>query len=213
MLGEEEGLFGHLTGHRSEQRSDRCGQVARSGGSGNLSFDESEFLRKRNPKEGREWMMWLIVRLPVPFIGWSEAPDAFYTAEEGGEMVSWRRNGWRRVELFNASVLGRREERVVVVLEGERSMRGSSWFAQGGVTRGCSSAVACGYSRQPKLGGVWIVLRCKTTSWACWSKRLFGMDTIMEIKQAAKMEWAGKERFLGRNKIMEKNLGCCHTWF
>jgi hypothetical protein len=56
MLGEEEGLFGHLTGHRSEQRSDRCGQVARSGGSGNLSFDESEFLRKRNPKEGREWM-------------------------------------------------------------------------------------------------------------------------------------------------------------
>jgi hypothetical protein len=149
----------------------------------------------------------------VPFIGWSEAPDAFYTAEEGGEMVSWRRNGRRRVELFNASVLGRREERVVAVLEGERSMRGSSWFAQGGATRGCSNAVACGYSRQPKLGGVWIVLRCKTTSWACWAKRLFGLDTIMEIKQAAKMEWAGKERFLGRNKIMEKNLGCCHTWF
>jgi hypothetical protein len=31
----------------------------------------------------------------------------------------------------------------------------------------------------------------------------------VEIKQAAEMEWAEKEGFLGRKKIVEKNLGCC----
>jgi hypothetical protein len=40
-------------------------------------------------------------------------------------------------------------------------------------------------------------------------KSLFGLDTIVEIKQAVKMEWAGKERFFGRKKIMEKNFDCC----
>jgi hypothetical protein len=38
-----------------------------------------------------------------------EAHDTFYSAEEGWEMVPWRRNGRRWVELFNASVSGRRE--------------------------------------------------------------------------------------------------------
>jgi hypothetical protein len=31
----------------------------------------------------------------------------------------------------------------------------------------------------------------------------------VEIEQAPKIEWAGKERFLGRIKIVKKNLGCC----
>jgi hypothetical protein len=45
-------------------RSDGCGWVARSGSGGDLSSSKSEFLCKRNPKDGREWM-----RLPTPFIG------------------------------------------------------------------------------------------------------------------------------------------------
>jgi hypothetical protein len=48
-----------------------------------------------------------------------EAPGAFYRAEEGGEMVPWRRNGRRLVEFINAPVLGRREEGAVPVSEGK----------------------------------------------------------------------------------------------
>jgi hypothetical protein len=70
MLGEEEGLSGDLTGCSSGWRSDGCGRAVRSGGSGDLSSGESEFWRKRNPKEGREWMRRRIVRLPTPFIMW-----------------------------------------------------------------------------------------------------------------------------------------------
>jgi hypothetical protein len=63
-----------------------------------------------------------------------------------------------------------------------------------------------GGARQPKSSGVCIDPRWKTSSWA---ERLFGSDTVVEIKHAVKMEWAGKERFLGRKKIMKKNLGYC----
>jgi hypothetical protein len=52
MLGEEEGLSRDLTGRSSGRRSDGCGWEARSGGGSNLSSGESEFLHKRNPKEG-----------------------------------------------------------------------------------------------------------------------------------------------------------------
>jgi hypothetical protein len=38
----------------SGRRSDRCGRVVRSGGSDDLSSDESEFLRKINSKERTE---------------------------------------------------------------------------------------------------------------------------------------------------------------
>jgi hypothetical protein len=31
----------------------------------------------------------------------------------------------------------------------------------------------------------------------------------VEIKQAAKIEWAKKKRLLGRKKIVKKNLSCC----
>jgi hypothetical protein len=41
----------------------------RLGGGGDLSSGESEFLHKRYPKEGGEWMWRQIVRLLVPFIG------------------------------------------------------------------------------------------------------------------------------------------------
>jgi hypothetical protein len=51
-----------------------------------------------------------------------EVLDAFYRAEEGGEMVPWRRNDRGRVEFFNASILGRREEGSAFVSEGKRSM-------------------------------------------------------------------------------------------
>jgi hypothetical protein len=52
MLGEEDGLSGDLTDRSSGRRSDECGQAARSGGGGDLSSGESEFLCKRNSKEG-----------------------------------------------------------------------------------------------------------------------------------------------------------------
>jgi hypothetical protein len=58
ILGEEEGLLRDLTIHSSGQWSDRCGRVARSGSGDDMSSDEGEFLRKRNPKEGRELMWW-----------------------------------------------------------------------------------------------------------------------------------------------------------
>jgi hypothetical protein len=54
MLGEEEGLSGDLVGHSSGRWSDGCGLAVRSGSSDDLISSKSEFLRKRNPKEGRE---------------------------------------------------------------------------------------------------------------------------------------------------------------
>jgi hypothetical protein len=48
----------------------------------------------------------------------------------------------------------------------------------------------------------------KTVSQASWAEGLFGLDTVVEMKQTTKIEWVGKERFLGQKKIVEKNLGC-----
>jgi hypothetical protein len=70
----------------------------------------------------------------------------------------------------------------VPVSEGGRSMRGNSCFPRRGVTRGCSGASVCGGGREPELGNFWIDPRWKTTSRA---ERLFGPDTIVEIKHAA----------------------------
>jgi hypothetical protein len=53
MLGEEDGLSEDLTGRSSGWRSDECGRATRSGDGGDLSSSESEFLCKRNSKEGR----------------------------------------------------------------------------------------------------------------------------------------------------------------
>jgi hypothetical protein len=53
-LGEEEGLFGDLTGRSSGRWSDGCSLAVRRGSSGDLSYDESKFLCKRNTKEDGE---------------------------------------------------------------------------------------------------------------------------------------------------------------
>jgi hypothetical protein len=53
---EEEGISRDLTGRSLGRQIDGCGRTARSGSGDNLSSDKSEFLRKRNPKEGEEWM-------------------------------------------------------------------------------------------------------------------------------------------------------------
>jgi hypothetical protein len=74
------------------------------------------------------------------------------------------------------------------VSKGERNMRDRSWFSCEGVTGGCNGAAACGGGRQPESGGFWIDLRWKTTSWANWAERLFGLDTVVKIKQAAEIE-------------------------
>jgi hypothetical protein len=66
---EEQGLSEDLIGRNSGQRSDGCGHVTRSGGGCDLRSDESEFLRKTNTNEGREWMQRQIMRLLTPFIG------------------------------------------------------------------------------------------------------------------------------------------------
>jgi hypothetical protein len=73
-----------------------------------------------------------------------EAPGDFYRAEEGGEMIPWRRNGPRRMQFFNGPILGRRGEEATPISEGERSMRGGSCFPHGGAIGGCSGAVVCG---------------------------------------------------------------------
>jgi hypothetical protein len=82
-----------------------------------------------------------------------EALDAFYRAEEGGEMVLYRRNNQQRVEFFNSSVSRRRVEGAAPILNGERGMQGSSCFPRGGVTEGCSGAVEIG-SRSRALSGL-----------------------------------------------------------
>jgi hypothetical protein len=82
MFGEEEGISENLTGRNSRWRSDECGRAVRSGRGSNLSSGASEFSRKRNLKEGEEWMRWWIMRLPTPFIWWRD--KKWY---RGGEMV------------------------------------------------------------------------------------------------------------------------------
>jgi hypothetical protein len=73
-----------------------------------------------------------------------EALDAFYRAEEGGDILPWRRNGRQRVEFFNASFSRRREEGVAPISEQQRRMWGSSWFARDGAMGGCSDVAAVG---------------------------------------------------------------------
>jgi hypothetical protein len=55
----------------------------------------------------------------------------------------------------------------------------------------------CGGGRQPELGGVRIDLRWKIDSQVSLTERLFGPNTVVEIKQGAKIEWTRKEKFLG----------------
>jgi hypothetical protein len=66
------------------------------------------------------------------------------------------------VKFCNASVLGRRDEGVAPISEGEGATQSGSWFQRGGATGGCSSVETC--NRQPESSGVWIDLRWKTIS-------------------------------------------------
>jgi hypothetical protein len=61
--------------------------------------------------------------------------------------------------------------------------------------------------QQSESSDIWIDPRWKTTSRASGAKSLFGLDTVVEIKQIITIEWVGKERFLDPNKIVKKNLG------
>jgi hypothetical protein len=58
--------------------------VVRSGSGNDLSSGENEFLHKRNPKKGGEWMWWRIMRLTTTFI-WQRREGIRY---RGGEMVN-----------------------------------------------------------------------------------------------------------------------------
>jgi hypothetical protein len=50
------------------------------------------------------------------------------------------------------------------------------------VTKGCSDTVVCCGGRQPESGDVSIDLRWKKASRASWAEKLFGPDTVVEIK-------------------------------
>jgi hypothetical protein len=52
MFGEEEGLFGDLASCSSGCWNNGCSQVAKGGSGGDLSSNESEFLRKRSKLKG-----------------------------------------------------------------------------------------------------------------------------------------------------------------
>jgi hypothetical protein len=49
---------------------------------------------------------------------------------------------------------------------------------------------------------IWIDLRWKTINRVSWAESLFGSNIVGEIKQAAEMEWAGKEIFLWRRILV-----------
>jgi hypothetical protein len=48
--------------------------------------------------------------------------------------------------------------------------------------RGDRRMQRCGDDPQPESSSVWIDLRWSTTSCASWVERLFGPDTVVEIK-------------------------------
>jgi hypothetical protein len=127
-----------------------------------------------------------------------EAPDAFYRVEEGGETMSWRRNGRQRVEFFNASVLGRRDEGTSPVSKGEMNRWGNSWFPRGGVTRECSN------SRHPEFGGIWIDPRWKTISRVSWADRLFGPDIVVRSNRLSKWNGLGKRDSWAGRKLWRR---------
>jgi hypothetical protein len=41
------------------------------------------------------------------------------------------------------------------------------------------------------------------------TKKLFGLDTDVEIKQAGKIEWVRKERFFWPKENCQEEFGCC----
>jgi hypothetical protein len=88
------------------------------------------------------------------------------------------------------------------ILERERSTHGISWFPRGGVIGGCSdAAAACDYRSQATS-------RLTRGDRQPVGLKDFVSDIVVEIKQTLKIEWVEKERFFGKKKIMDTNLGC-----
>jgi hypothetical protein len=83
MLEGEEELFVDFIGRSSGRRSDGCSRAMRSGSDVDLSSSKSEFLCKRNRKEGREWMLRWIMRHSTPLIRHMREGRLY----RGGEMV------------------------------------------------------------------------------------------------------------------------------
>jgi hypothetical protein len=125
--------------------------------------------------------------VPDAFIGWRREGRWY----RGGELVD---GGW------SYSMLPLREKRgsYNTHFRRERSMQGGSWFPCGGASWRCNGST---------VAGIWIDAKWKTTSRANWAERLFELNNVVENKEAAKIEWVGKERFLDQRKIVKNNLG------
>jgi hypothetical protein len=192
-LREEEGLSGDLTGRSSRRQGNGCSRAARSGSNNDLSSSESKFLRKRNPKEGGESMRQWIMRLPTHFIG---------RRREG----RWYR-GWEMVDSkLSYSMLP---------FSGEER-KGQHPFQKGkGACEAAPGSHAGGVCRMQRSGGLWQRPAARVRwrlDWpevrgnqsgqlgrkAVWAGYSCGDQT------GSKIEWARKERFLGRKKTVKK---------
>jgi hypothetical protein len=172
VLEEEEGLSGDLTGHSLGRWSNGCGRAVRSGGGGG----EREFLHKRNLKEDREWMWCQIVKLLMPFIGQRREDRQCHEGETTDSEWSSSMLPFLRQE---------RKQLLVPTGRGDRMMQRHSglWW-------------------RLESSDIWIDLRWKTINRVSWVESLFGSNIVGEIKQAAEMEWAGKEIFLWRRILV-----------
>jgi hypothetical protein len=92
--------------------------------------------------------------------------------------------------------------------QGEES-KGQRLFQKG--KGACKVAFGSHTEGRPKnaavSSGIWIGLRWKTTSRVSWAKRLFGSVTVVEIKHAAKIEWARKKEIFGPKENCEEEFG------
>jgi hypothetical protein len=79
----------------------------------------------------------------------------------------------------------------------EKRERGSARFRRGKehvgrllvpMRRGDWGMQRRGSDRQPESDSVWIDPRWKTIGQASWADKLFGLDTVAEIKQTVKIE-------------------------
>jgi hypothetical protein len=150
----------------------RATEAARSGGVDDLNSDESELFHKRNPMEGGEQMWWWIVKLPSSFIGrrWE---------------VSWCRGGETAGGEWNSSMLP---------FQGEDG-KGQDPFQK---SKGARGATLCSRTnmRPEDVASQRHAMAASSRSRAAFGLArhgrepvgLVGPNTILEIKQAVKME-------------------------
>jgi hypothetical protein len=134
---------------------------------------EREFLHKRNLKEDREWMWCQIVKLLMPFIGQRREDRQCHEGETTDS--EW-----------SSSMLPFFETREEATLSSHGEGRPDDAAAQWRL----------------ESSDIWIDLRWKTINRVSWVESLFGSNIVGEIKQAAEMEWAGKEIFLWRRILV-----------